>query len=54
MDLSQTGLLFLKDRDKSLEKLIRGILTFSNGETKRIEGEIIWEREKEIGLKITS
>ena len=45
LDLSQVGLRFIKESDTRLENLIRGILTFSNGEIKSIEGEIIWKKE---------
>ena len=54
LDLSGKGLRFKKDTDALIERKISGILEFASGETWKIEGEIIWEHENEIGLKFVS
>jgi len=54
LDLSAEGLRFKNDSDTITEKQVYGVLEFANGETRMIEGEIIWEQENEIGLKFTS
>jgi len=50
-DISQGGLRFADDNMVALKNHIRGILTFSDGETRIIEGTIVWKQDKEIGLK---
>jgi len=53
LDMSEEGLRFKNDSETIMEKKVCGVLEFSNGETRMIEAEIIWEQENEIGLKFT-
>jgi hypothetical protein len=53
LDMSLGGLRFKNDSGTIMEKKVAGVLEFSSGETRTIEGEIIWEQENEIGLKFT-
>lgn len=54
LDMSAEGLRFKNDSETITQKKICGVLEFSSGETRIIEGEIIWEQKNEIGLKFTS
>ena len=54
LDMSAGGLRFKNDSETIPQKKIRGVLEFSSGKTRVIEGEIIWEQENEIGLRFTS
>jgi len=51
MDISSEGLRFLVDGDIPFEKEIHGTLTLADGESRVIEGTIVWIHENEIGLK---
>jgi len=51
LDMSTGGLRFKNDGESIMGKKVAGVLEFSSGETRTVEGEIIWERENEIGLK---
>ena len=51
MDLSVDGLRVQIDNDFPFGKEIRGTITFSDGESKVIEGSIVWMQDNEIGLK---
>lgn len=54
LDMSEEGLRLKNDGEAIMGKKICGVLEFSDGETRMIEAEIIWEQENEIGLKFTS
>ena len=54
LDMSVEGLRFKNDGGLITQKQVHGVLEFSSGETRIVEGEIIWEQENEIGLKFTS
>ena len=51
LDFSQGGLRFIKTNPINVDSHIRGELIFSNGRTKEIIGEIVWELNDEIGVK---
>jgi len=51
IDISQEGLRFVDDGHLIVEDHVDGILKFSDGETRNIEGTIIWRSNNEIGLK---
>ena len=51
MDISLEGLRFEIEGNIPSEKEIRGTVTFSNGESRDIEGSIVWMHGNEIGLK---
>ena len=54
IDISQEGLRFVDDGHLLSKDKVNGILEFSNGETRKIEGTIIWRLNNEIGLKFKS
>ncbi|MEW6671541.1 MAG: PilZ domain-containing protein [Thermodesulfobacteriota bacterium] len=54
LDMSAEGLRFKNEQNVPFEKQIHAVLEFSSGETRMIEGEIIWEQGNEIGLKFIS
>jgi hypothetical protein len=54
LDMSAGGLRFKNDSEAIMEKQVCGVLKFASGETRMVEGKIIWEQENEIGLKFTS
>ena len=54
LDISEEGLRFKNHSEVIMKKKVAGVLEFSNGETRIIEAEIIWEQGNEIGLKFIS
>jgi hypothetical protein len=52
LDMSTEGLRFVADTDMPSGKDIRGVLTFSDGESMVIEGTVVWMQEDEIGVKL--
>jgi len=53
LDMSMGGLRFKNNGETIMGKKVIGVLEFSSGETRTVEGEIVWEQENEIGLKYT-
>ena len=51
IDISQEGLRFVDDGHLIVEDHVDGILKFSDGEIRKIEGTIIWRSNNEIGIK---
>ncbi len=51
LDFSPCGLRFIKTKPINMGSRILGELTFSNGRTKEIVGEIVLELNDEIGVK---
>ena len=51
IDISQEGLRFIDDGDFTGSDLVEGILKFSDDDTRKIEGTIIWRSDNEIGIK---
>ncbi len=49
-DISEGGIKFTTKGAPNLEKNISGTLTFPNGETINIDGNIIWQKEQFLGL----
>ncbi|MDF1594140.1 MAG: PilZ domain-containing protein [Desulfobacterales bacterium] len=53
LDMSKEGLRFKNDGEPIMDKKVSGVLEFSDGDTRMVEAEIIWEQENEVGLKFT-
>lgn len=51
IDISQEGLRFVDDGDYTGSDHVEGILKFSDDDTRKIEGTIIWRSGSEIGIK---
>lgn len=51
LDISQGGLRCSYDNEIELGTHIEGIVKYSDSESKAIEGEIVWAKNREIGLK---
>ena len=51
LDFSSEGLRFQIDKDSPFEKEIYAALTFSDGESRVIEGTVVWIHGDEIGVK---
>ena len=51
LDFSQGGLRFLKDQPVNIENRFRGELMFADGSSKEIKAEIVWQLNKEVGIK---
>ena len=50
-DISEKGLRLINDKNIKLDIMIRGVLTFLNGESVDIEGSIIWQEGNDLGLQ---
>jgi len=51
LDTSFVGLRFEAKDNMPFEKEIHGTLTFSDGESRAVQGSIVWMQDNEIGLK---
>jgi hypothetical protein len=49
-DISQRGLRFINDKNIHLARTIQGVVTFSDGETVRIKGNVEWKKADEISV----
>lgn len=54
LDFSRGGLRFFKDNPADIENRFQGKLIFSDGTTKEIKAEIVWELNNEVGIKYIS
>jgi len=53
LDMSVEGLRFKNKTGLPIGRQVRALLEFSSGETRTIEGEIVWEKGDEVGLILT-
>ena len=51
LDISQGGLRFSYDNEIDIEERVQGIIEFSDGEFKAVEGKIVWKKGSQVGLK---
>jgi hypothetical protein len=51
VDISENGLRFTNDKEMTLDKSIRGTLTFLNGEVVDIAGIVEWEKDNNFGIQ---
>jgi len=51
LDFSQGGLRFLKDKPVNIKNHFHGELMFADGSSQEIKAEIVWELNKEVGIK---
>lgn len=50
IDISESGIRCINDRGIKLDKSIRGTVSFLCGESVAVEGDIVWEKNSELGL----
>jgi len=54
LDISQGGLKFLVDKGIELEKQIKGVIEFSEDESRAVEGKIVWQKDGKVGMKFNN
>ena len=52
IDLSETGVKFIKDKQQPLSECVHGTTKLLSGKSIDIAGKIVWESDNEIGLLI--
>ena len=52
IDLSETGVKFIKDKQQTLSECVHGTTKLLSGKSIDIAGKIVWESDNEIGLLI--
>lgn len=53
LDYSEGGLRFTKQKNFKSDRQIKATLVHADGRSEDIVGEIVWQTDKEIGLKFT-
>ena len=54
LDFSEGGLRFIKDVNFKIERRIRGTLITSDGNSREIDGQVVWDTGEEVGIEYSA